>query len=151
MGFPFTYSHSVDRPRDPFTPPADTAAVLAALARELKRREASFVQVQGDVLTFYIWWWAGSNAVRHVHRGSIRAEAGEQGLVLRYEIDVGRCVVGFWLLAVVVFSLFFRPTGWGVPGLVAFCAILPSFMYLVQPLFFKRMLRNVPLSGYMRR
>ena len=125
--------------------------MLAALARELKRKDARFVAVEDGVLTFRTWWWASWNPIRHVHRGSIRAQADEQGLVLRYEIDVRRSVIGSYLFYIAFFFGFVRPGGWEIPVLLAFCALLPSLMYLMQPFLFEMMLQEVPIPGYLVR
>lgn len=146
MPYPFTFSHSVALGRAP--PAPDPAQVLHAVARLLERRGAGRVRVHDGVLTFRTGWYPREYALRGIGGGSIRAEAGQGGVVLRHGVGFHRLVTVLWSLAVLVAVAVFERVRPGELLVYAAAMLVPvTLLCMVQPLVFEAMLREVHIPA----
>jgi hypothetical protein len=149
--FPFAYSHYVERARDPSAPPADTAAVLAAVARWLDRRPDVHAGVRDGEVRFRVSFGSRSLAFGGVRGGTVRAEPGGDALVLRYRMEFTRwlpCLFSAWAVLV---SVAMRLGVGEIMVLFAGVAILYGVAFILKPLAFEDVLRDVPIPGHPHR
>ena len=148
MGFPFTFSHYVERAREPSVPPADPAVALAAVARWLDRSPDVHAAVRADEVRFRVSFFSRSLAFGGVRGGTVRAEPGGDALVLRYRMEFARWPVALFVCVPLVVAVF-GASGWGERIAVAVgVLILLGLPYLLRPLAFEDELRSVPIPGH---